>query len=76
MTEHQLGYQLSLEKVLPQFFNIKNKINVSESILLAQLNRWSKDMNKITKNNIHNIIPTDLFSLFEKNNQRVDQSHK
>ena len=66
MTEHQLGYQLSLEKVLPQFFNIKNKINVSESILLAQLNRWSKDMNKITKNNIHNIIPTDLFRYSKK----------
>ena len=66
MTEHQLGYQLSLEKVLPQFFNIKNKINVSESILLTQLNRWNKDMNKITKNNIHNIIPADLFRYSKK----------
>ena len=66
MTENRLGRRLSLENVMPHFFNIKNKINVSESILLTQLNRWNKDMNKITKNNIHNIIPTDLFRYSKK----------
>jgi hypothetical protein len=66
MTEHQLGYQLSLEKVLPQFYNIKNKINVSESVLLTQLNQWSKYKDAITKENIANIIPADLFRYSKK----------
>ena len=66
MTEHQLGYQLSLEKVLPQFYNIKNKINVSESVLLTQLNQWSKYKDAITKGNIANIIPADLFRYSKK----------
>lgn len=61
MTEHQLGYSLSLESVMPYFFKIKNNINVSEAVLLTQLNRWNKYMNKITKDNIRNIIPVELF---------------
>lgn len=61
MTENQLGYHLSLGNVMPHFFNIKNKINVSESVLLTQLNRWNKNINKITKDNVVSIIPQNLF---------------
>lgn len=61
MTENRLGYHLSLEKIMSEFYNIKNKINVSESILLTQLNQWSKYKDAITKGNIANIIPAILF---------------
>ena len=74
MTENRLGYILSLENVMPQFINIKNKINVSESILLAQLNRWSKDKGNITKGNILSIVPADLY-LYLKNTQNDLTNH-
>lgn len=66
MTENRLGYHLSLEKIMSEFYNIKNKINVSESILLTQLNQWSKYKDAITKGNIANIIPADLFRYSKK----------
>ena len=74
MTENRLGYILSLENVMPQFINIKNKINVSESILLAQLNRWSKDKGNITKGNILSIVPANLY-LYLKNTQNDLTNH-
>ena len=61
MTENKLGYALSLDKVLPQFFNIKNKINVTEELLLTQLDKWSGQKDIITQENIQNIIPKDLY---------------
>lgn len=61
MTENKLGEVLSLENVLPNFFEIKEKIDVTESKLLEQLNRWHEDKNKITTENISSIVPADLF---------------
>ena len=61
MTENKLGCVLSLDKVLSQFFNIKNKINVTEEALLIQLNRWRKFKGGITKDNILKIIPANLY---------------
>jgi len=61
MTENRLGYILSLKDVLPQFFNIKSKIDVKEDILLEQLNDWSNHKDEITKDNIISIIPQNLF---------------
>ena len=77
MTEHQLGYQLSLEKVLPQFFNIKSKIDVKDDILLEQLNDWSNHKGEITKDNIISIIPQNLFcSSKEINNELTEHINK
>lgn len=61
MTENKLGCILSLDKVLPQFFNVKNKINITEVALLIQLDRWKDQKDIITQENIHNIIPKDLY---------------
>ena len=61
MTENKLGCKLSLDKVLPRFFEIKNKIGVTEEALLIQLNRWRKYKDGITKDNILKIIPADLY---------------
>ena len=62
MTENKLGCVLSLDKVLPQFFNIKNKINVTEAALLTQFDKLGKQKNDIvTQKNIQNIIPKDLY---------------
>ena len=61
MTENKLGCALSLDKALPQFVNIKNKINVTEESLLIQLAKWSDQKNIITQVNIQNIIPKELY---------------
>lgn len=61
MTENKLGFVLSLDKVLPQFFNVKNKINITEVALLIQLDKWKDQKDIITQENIHNIIPKDLY---------------
>lgn len=61
MTENKLGCVLSLDKVLPQFFNVKNKINVTEDKLLIQLAKWSDSKDIITQENIQNIIPKELY---------------
>lgn len=62
MTENKLGYALSLDKVLPKFFEIKNKIGVTEEALLNQLNDWKKYKDDdIAKENIQVIIPADLY---------------
>lgn len=61
MTENKLGCKLSLDKVLPRFFEIKNKIGVTEEALLIQLNCWGKCKDGITKDNILKIIPADLY---------------
>lgn len=61
MTENKLGCELSLDSVLPQFFNIKNKINVTEVTLLIPLAKWSDQKNVIAKDNIQSIVPKDLY---------------
>jgi KAP family P-loop domain protein len=66
MLENRLGHRLSLENVMPNFHNIKFKIDVSEPVLLTLLDSWNKDMNEITKDNIYDIIPADLFRYSKK----------
>jgi hypothetical protein len=61
MTENKLGYRLSLLKVLPKFFEIKTKINVTEITLLEQLERWNNDLASINKENVKTIVPNALF---------------
>lgn len=61
MTENKLGCVLSLDKALPQFVNIKNKIDVTEEKLLIQLAKWSDQKNIITQGNIQNIIHKELY---------------
>jgi len=61
MTENKLGYRLSLEKVLPHFFKITVRIDVTESVLLMKLNNWEKHKNSITKDNILQVIPNADF---------------
>lgn len=61
MTENKLGCVLSLDNMLPRLINIKSKINVTYEALLMQLDRWSDQKDVITKENIQNIVPKDLY---------------
>lgn len=56
MTENTLGCVLSLDKVLPQFFNVKNKINVTEAALLIQLDKLGKQKNDIVTQKTYKIL--------------------
>jgi hypothetical protein len=77
MTENRLGYILTLEKILPQFFNIKNKIAITEKCLLEQLNDWEKHKDAINKDNIESIIPKELFPfLISVKNDLTDYINK
>lgn len=69
MTENKMGYNMQLEKLLPHFFNIKNKIGVTEEQLLTQFNCQS-EFNTITTDNIQSIIPQNLYPFLKetKNN--------
>ena len=64
MTESRLGHRLSLENVLPVFSEIKTKINVTEAVLLEQLDKWSNQIKEIKKENIQAIIPNAPFSQY------------
>jgi hypothetical protein len=71
MTEHELGYILSFKEILPRFFSITGKINVSPNVFLKQLNDWENHKNDITEDNIRTIIPDGEFfkySIETKNN--------
>jgi len=62
MVNHKLGYKLSLAKILPQFENIKNRINVEGADFIEHLSKWNEDLdNHITKDNIKNVIPQASF---------------
>lgn len=61
MTENQLGLTLSLKKTLPAFFNIKNRINVTEKVLLSQFNVKGDHKTDITPENIQNVVPKELY---------------
>ena len=67
MTESCLGDILFLEEVLPKFVEIKNKLEVSESMLLDQFNIWQEHNNNIDSTNIQQIIPKAKFFQFSKN---------
>ena len=74
MTENQLGQTLSFAKVLPQFFNIKNKISVTENVLLNQFNDKGDNKANITQENIQSVIPKELYQ-FTKETQNDLTKH-
>lgn len=74
MTENQLGQTLSLKKVLPKFFIIKNRINVTEEVLLKQVNVKGDDKVDITPENIQSVIPKELYQ-FTKETQNDLTKH-
>ncbi len=62
MVNNKLGYKLSITEILPQFENIKNRINVTEDAFIEHLAEWNTDLDKdISKNNIKNVIPRASF---------------
>ena len=61
MTENRQGYRLSLEEVIPKFFEIKDKLEISESTLLEQLNDWERHKDSISADNIQQIITDAQF---------------
>lgn len=53
---------LAVERILPQYDNILNRIGVSDKEFLTQLSLWSEEASKvITKENIKAIIPSANF---------------
>jgi len=67
MTINKKGMIFSIEKILPMFFQIRNRIAVSESDLLSQLNRWERFAPKsINKDNIETIIPDATFFQYSR----------
>ena len=78
MTENKLGNNLSLEKILPKFFDIRSKLNISESILLEQLNRWNRRIASVNKENIQSVIPNAAFFEYSSviENTLVDHLNK
>lgn len=62
MVNHKLGYKLSLTEILPQFENIKNRIDVTEDAFIEHLAEWNSDLHKhITRTNIKSVIPHASF---------------
>jgi len=66
MTENKLGYRLRLENVLPKFFDIKNRLGITETILLEQFNDWEELKESINSSNVHEVIPQPQFFQFSK----------
>src|SRR5699024_8465258 len=66
MTENKLGHILSLEKVLPRFFQIKDKLGITEQVFLEQLNDWEKHKDSINSSNIQTTLPDTRFFQFSK----------
>lgn len=61
MTENKIGQIMSIEEVLPKFFDIINNITLTEEVFLNQLDRWNKFISSINKDNIQKIIPKAKF---------------
>ncbi len=62
MVNHKLGYRLSLTEILPQFENIKNRIDVTEDAFIEHLAEWNTDLDEhISKNKIKSVIPRASF---------------
>ena len=61
MVENRIGGHVSLSTILPNFFEIKNNIGVTEDSLLDQLNTYGS-VNDITQENIQRIVPKELYS--------------
>jgi len=64
MTENKLGQSMTIENVLPKYFEIKSKIDVTEVVLIEQLDRWNESLTTINRSNIQSIIPNALFFKF------------
>jgi hypothetical protein len=78
MTENELGYTLSLDKILPKFFDIITKVKFPPNVFLKQLNDWENQKNNITKDNIQVIIPDGEFFKYsvETKNDLTDHINK
>ena len=62
MVQHGLGEHLSIESILPHYFQIRDKIGVTDEELINHLSGWSEYVDGvITKDNIRNIIPDASF---------------
>ena len=62
MVNHKLGFRLSLPEILPQYENIKSRINVTDEAFIAHLDGWNIDLDEnINKNNIKTVIPSASF---------------
>ncbi len=62
MVQHGLGEHLSIESILPHYFQIRDKIGVTDEELINHLSGWSDFVDgAITKENIHSIIKDASF---------------
>lgn len=62
MVQHGLGEHLSIESILPHYFQIRDKIGVTDEEFINHLSDWSEYVGgTITKDNIRNIIPDASF---------------
>ena len=62
MVQHRLGEHLSIESILPHYFQIRDKIGVTDEELINHLSDWSDFVDGlITKENIHNTIKDASF---------------
>jgi len=61
MVEKSYGKIMNIETILPFFEEIKTALNIDADILLKDLNRWNKYLDKITIENIETIIPNYSF---------------
>lgn len=62
MTQNRKGEHLLIEDILPLYFQIKDRIGVSDKEMLDQLSDWSNNVDgNITNDNIQKIIPNASF---------------
>ena len=62
MVNHKLGFRLSLPDILPQYENIKNRIQVTDETFIEHLDEWNIHLDEdINKNNIREVIPNASF---------------
>lgn len=62
MVQHGLGVHLSIESILPHYFQIRDRIGVSDEELINHLSDWSDFVDgTIIKENIHTIIKDASF---------------
>lgn len=66
MSENNLGVSLTLENILPKFIEIKNRLGITESVFLEQLNDWEDHKSSINSSNIQQVISQPQFFQFSK----------
>ena len=69
MVNNKMGRRLSLPQILPLFSVLKDRINVTEDILIEHLSKWNMNLDiELTEDNIQTIIPQASF--FEVTSRR------